>query len=60
MPILLVIYIVLGWWAANRTVYANKVLFGSWNAIVLQKFAVALFLGWLLIPVAVIRMIFKV
>ena len=60
MPILLAVYIALGWWAANRTVYANKVLFGSWNAIVLQKFAVALFLGWILIPIALIRVIFGI
>lgn len=60
MPILFAVYIVLGWWAANRTVYANNVLFGSWNAIVLQKFAVAFFLGWILIPIALFRMIFKI
>lgn len=60
MIVVFIIYIALGWWAANRTVYANKALLGTWNAIVLQKFAVALFLGWLLIPIALIRIIFKV
>ena len=55
MSILFLVYIALGWWAANRTIYANKITFGTWNAIFLQKFMVAFFLGWLLIPIAIIK-----
>ena len=55
--ILVVIYIAAGIWAANRTVYANKILFGSIMNIWLRKFMVALVFGWALIPVAVIKMI---
>lgn len=58
LVILLLIYVAAGYWAANRTLYANKILFGSWNAIVFQKICAALFLGWLLIPIALIRVIF--
>lgn len=57
MPILFIVYIALGWWAANRTIYANKAIIGSWNAIILQKFTVAMFLGWLLIPIALIKVL---
>lgn len=58
MPILFLVYIALGWWAANRTIYANKITIGAWNAIFFQKFMVAFFLGWLLIPIALIKVIF--
>lgn len=57
MPILLSVYVTLGWWAANRTVYANKITIGTWNALVLQKFTVAFLLGWLLIPIALIKVL---
>lgn len=53
--ILLIIYIAAGWWAANRTVYANRVVFGQYTTILMQKFMVALLFGWLLIPVALIK-----
>ena len=59
MPVLLLIYILAGWWAANRTIYANRVIVGQWNAIAIQKFIVALFLGWILIPVALIKLFFR-
>lgn len=58
MPILLIIYILAGWWAANRTIYVNRIIVGQWSAIVIQKFIVAFLLGWILIPIALIKMIF--
>lgn len=33
MIILFFIYMVLGYWAAGRTIYANKILIGSDNAV---------------------------
>lgn len=53
--ILFIVYISAGWWAANRTIYANRVLFGQYTAILMQKFIVAFVLGWILIPVALIK-----
>lgn len=55
--ILLVAYVALGYWAANRTIYANKVMIGSWGAIVGQKLTVGVLLGWILIPVAIIKLV---
>ena len=53
--LLFLVYIIAGWWAANRTFYANKTLFGIIYAIWTQKFIVAMFLGWILIPIAIIK-----
>lgn len=53
--ILVLVYIVAGWWAANRTIFANYAMFGTWNSIVLMKLFAALFLGWILIPIALIK-----
>lgn len=52
------IYLLLGYWAAGRTVYKNKILIGSFNAIFLRKFAVGFFFGWILIPIAILGLIF--
>lgn len=56
--VLLIIYLALGYWATNRTIYANRVVFGTGTAIFCEKMAWALFLGWLLIPIALIKVIF--
>lgn len=53
--ILFFVYIAAGWWAANRTVYANRVIFGEYLTIMMQKFIVVLLFGWVLIPVALIK-----
>ena len=55
--ILLFIYMVLGYWATGRTIYANKILIGAGNNIFLQKVIMGTLLGWALIPVAIIKMI---
>lgn len=58
MEVLFIIYLILGYWATNRTIYANKIVFGTRNAIFMQKFLIGMFLGWLLIPIALIKTIF--
>lgn len=50
------IYLILGYWAAGRTIYANKIRIGTWNSLVMSRIMVALFLGWLLIPWAIIKL----
>lgn len=56
--VLFLIYVVLGYWATGRTIYANKVLIGSSNAIMAKKMGMGIAFGWALIPVAVFRLIF--
>ena len=52
------IYLLLGYWAAGRTVYKNKILIGTYNAIFLRKFITGFLLGWILIPLAILGLIF--
>lgn len=55
---LVLIYIILGYWAVGRTIYKNRILIGSMTAIFCQKLALGIFFGWILIPIALIGMLF--
>ena len=52
--ILLIIYWVLGYWATSHTIYRNYILIGDIKTIRIKKMIWGLFLGWLLIPWALI------
>lgn len=58
--ILLLVYIVLGYWACGKTIYANKIRIGTASNLFISRFILGLFLGWILIPVALIRVIFGI
>lgn len=53
--VIIIIYWIVGYWAAGQTIYANKVVIYTGNAFFLRKAALGLFFGWILIPVAVIK-----
>ena len=53
--ILFIIYVIAGYWAVNQTVYANKVLIGTLTNIFFRKLTYAIFVGWILIPVAIFK-----
>lgn len=53
---MIIIYLILGYWAAGRTIYANKILIGSESKIMAERFAMGAVLGWILIPIAIIKM----
>lgn len=55
MEIILLIYCIAGYWAAGKTVYANKIRFGTAKNLFLTRFIVGFFLGWILIPWALIK-----
>jgi hypothetical protein len=56
MEILIVIvYIIAGYWAVGKTIYANKIVFGTWDGILMQRVVLGFVIGWLLIPVAIIK-----
>ena len=48
-------YIILGYWAAGVTIYANKIRIGRWDTLLFNRIAVGLMLGWVIIPIAVIK-----
>lgn len=55
--ILFIAYIVLSYWAVGETVYANKILIGTTSAIMTKKLVVGMVLGFILIPIAIIKVI---
>lgn len=55
---LAVIYMILGYWAIGRTIYRNKILIGSAGRIFMQKLILGTCLGWILIPIAIIQLLF--
>lgn len=59
MEFLILIYVAAGYWASGRTIYANKILIGTSSAIFRKKVFTAFFLGWLLIPWAIIGLLKK-
>ena len=58
MVILILIYIVAGYWSTGKTIYANKILIGTGNSIFMQRVIMGTVLGWVLIPIAILRVIF--
>ena len=53
--ILVLIYMIAGYWAAGRTIYANKILIGSWMVIFMRRVIMGTLLGVVLIPWALIK-----
>ena len=57
--ILFVVYVAAGYWAAKQTIYANKIMFSNkFGGIFIQIFTMGVILGWILIPVALIKKLF--
>ncbi len=57
--IFLLIYFAVGYWAVGQTIYANRIIFGTFKDIFLEKFMLAFLLGWILIPIAIIKKILQ-
>ena len=53
--ILLLVYAALGYWAVGKTIYANRIRVGSASDLFLTRFILGILLGWILIPVALIK-----
>ena len=53
--ILLIIYMILGYWATGKTIYADRIMIGTWNAIFLRRVIMGTILGVVLIPIALIK-----
>lgn len=54
-----IIYLILGYWATGQTIYRNKILIGTGQAIFMQRVIMGFLLGFILIPVAIIRLILE-
>lgn len=53
--LILVLYAVAGYWATGQTIYANKVMYGSYSDILTHRVVVGIVIGYILIPVAIIK-----
>lgn len=55
--VLLIVYLILGYWSTGRTIYKNRILLGTYSGIFLERLITGALLGWILIPVAVISLL---
>lgn len=54
-----IIYFVLSYWAVGKVIYADKVVvYSSWTAFFAKKMAIGLLIGWILIPIAILKTLF--
>lgn len=58
MTVLFLLYAALGYWATGVTIYANKIVIHALGELFIQRLIFGVFLGWILIPVALIKTIF--
>lgn len=56
--ILIMPYIILGYWATGKTFYYNKIIFHKSGELFVQRIVMGAILGWALIPIAIILWIF--
>lgn len=54
-----VIYLILGYWATGQTIYKNKILIGTGQAIFMRRVMMGFIFGFVLIPVAIIRVVLE-
>lgn len=52
--IIVVIYLIAGYWAAGYVIYRNKIVFKKVGQLFVEKVVWGAILGWLLIPVAIV------
>lgn len=55
---LIFIYMLFGYWATGRTIYRNRILVGTAEGIFLERVITGFLLGWILIPIAILQLIF--
>ena len=58
--IILVLYLILSYWACGKTIYANKIRIGKAGDLFITRFIVGAILGIILIPIALIRVILHI
>jgi hypothetical protein len=56
--VIFVVYMVAGWWAANRVWFSKRTYIVTDSAAFYgKKMAMAFLLGWIFIPIAIIQMV---
>lgn len=52
------IYLIAGYWAAGFVCYRNKIVIHAPGAFFMRKLILGLALGWVLIPIAILKLLF--
>ena len=52
--LLIIIYVIIGYWATGQTFYYNKFVIHKPGYLFGTRLAMGIFLGWLLIPTALV------
>ncbi len=55
MGLLCIVYVIAAYWAAGKTIYANKIRVGTWMGLFCSRMAVSFCLGLILIPIAIFK-----
>ena len=55
---MIILYLILGYWATGKTIFANKIIIHAPGQLFFMRFAWGMLLGWLLIPWAILKLIF--
>lgn len=58
MSILFIVYLIAGYWAVGVVLYKNKIVMHTFGTFFLWKLSLAVFLGVILIPIAILKRIF--
>jgi hypothetical protein len=53
--IIVMIYIIAGYWATGQTIYANKIIIYSGYEFFIKRLFLGFGLGWILIPIALLK-----
>ena len=53
--ILFIIYYLAARWACNETIWKDKIFIGGAMEIALHKFILPIIIGWILLPIAILK-----
>lgn len=56
----IIIYLVLGYWATGQTIYRNRILIGTNQGIFMERLISGAILGFILIPIAIVLWLIRV
>lgn len=57
--IILLVYVIAGYWSTGKTIYANKIIiYHRFGELFLRRLVFGAAFGWVLIPWAIIKTIF--
>ena len=59
MELLFIIYVIAGYWAAGVVFYENKIVIHTFGALFFRKVMLGMILGFILIPIAIIKRVFS-